>query len=326
MTCWRRLAEWNAAGVWQRLHELLLAELQAADKLDRSRAAIDSSHVRAARRGPKRPEPGRPRPAVLQAPRPDRGRRHPVGRQPDWRQPQRRHPTAAADRQGPTSAWPTWPVTATAGRVVRRPGLRPRQVPPARSWQRDPASHRPPRPATRFGARPIQVGSRTDDRLVLRHATATHPVGTPRRHPRSIPRPRHLHHYLPTRHPTLLGPLSRTRLPDATDASEPASCSRASVRRLNRSDTATYVDACRPSRAECEACAYRTGSSGSTGARSSDTGAPERSPSVQRIDSGHREDPPRAGGVRPRPSARRGTRTVAPQPDEARGNTSWADD
>lgn len=53
MTCWRRLQEWNRAGVWQRLHELLLAELQAAGKLDWSRAVIDSSHVRAARRGPK---------------------------------------------------------------------------------------------------------------------------------------------------------------------------------------------------------------------------------------------------------------------------------
>ena len=53
MTCWRRLEEWNRAGVWQQLHELLLAELQAAGKLDWSRAVIDSSHVRAARRGPK---------------------------------------------------------------------------------------------------------------------------------------------------------------------------------------------------------------------------------------------------------------------------------
>jgi transposase len=53
MTCWRRLEEWNEAGVWQRLHELLLAELNAAGKLDWSRAVIDSSHVRAMRRGPK---------------------------------------------------------------------------------------------------------------------------------------------------------------------------------------------------------------------------------------------------------------------------------
>ena len=30
MTCWRRLRDWNDAGVWQRLHEVLLAELHAA--------------------------------------------------------------------------------------------------------------------------------------------------------------------------------------------------------------------------------------------------------------------------------------------------------
>ena len=30
MTCWRRLRDWNEAGVWQRLHEVLLAELHAA--------------------------------------------------------------------------------------------------------------------------------------------------------------------------------------------------------------------------------------------------------------------------------------------------------
>jgi transposase len=53
MTCWRRLQEWNAAGVWQRLHEILLAELHTAGRLDWSRTAVDSSHVRAARRGPK---------------------------------------------------------------------------------------------------------------------------------------------------------------------------------------------------------------------------------------------------------------------------------
>lgn len=53
MTCWRRLEEWNRAGVWQRLHQLLLAELRQAGKLDWSRAVIDSSHVRAARGGPK---------------------------------------------------------------------------------------------------------------------------------------------------------------------------------------------------------------------------------------------------------------------------------
>jgi transposase len=53
MTCWRRLEEWNRAGVWTALHELLLAELHAADRLDWSKAVIDSSHIRALKGGPK---------------------------------------------------------------------------------------------------------------------------------------------------------------------------------------------------------------------------------------------------------------------------------
>jgi transposase len=47
MTCWRRLREWQDAGVWQKLHEILLARLHAAGRIDWSRAVVDSSHVRA---------------------------------------------------------------------------------------------------------------------------------------------------------------------------------------------------------------------------------------------------------------------------------------
>ena len=47
MTCWRRLDEWNKAGVWQRVHEILLAKLNAAEQIDWSRAVADSSSVRA---------------------------------------------------------------------------------------------------------------------------------------------------------------------------------------------------------------------------------------------------------------------------------------
>ncbi|MGW4565262.1 transposase [Streptomyces sp. NPDC004561] len=46
MTCWRRMRDWNEAEVRQRLHELLLAVLNAAAKLDCSRSVGDSSHVR----------------------------------------------------------------------------------------------------------------------------------------------------------------------------------------------------------------------------------------------------------------------------------------
>ncbi|WP_406102566.1 transposase [Streptomyces sp. NBC_01003] len=54
MTCWRRLAARNEAGVWDQLHAVLLKELRSKNQLDWSRAVIDSSHVRAARRAQKR--------------------------------------------------------------------------------------------------------------------------------------------------------------------------------------------------------------------------------------------------------------------------------
>jgi transposase len=47
VTCWRRLREWQEQGVWQQLHEVLLAKLNAAGGIDWRRAAVDSSHVRA---------------------------------------------------------------------------------------------------------------------------------------------------------------------------------------------------------------------------------------------------------------------------------------
>ena len=47
MTCWRRLAEWHAAGVWEKLREVLLARLQEAEVIDWSRAVVDSASVRA---------------------------------------------------------------------------------------------------------------------------------------------------------------------------------------------------------------------------------------------------------------------------------------
>jgi transposase len=47
VTCWRRLRDWQERGVWQMLHEALLAKLNAAGEIDWQRAAVDSSHVRA---------------------------------------------------------------------------------------------------------------------------------------------------------------------------------------------------------------------------------------------------------------------------------------
>lgn len=53
MTCWRRMRDWQAAGVWQRIHTCLLTKLRHADQLDWSRAIVDSGSVRALHGGKK---------------------------------------------------------------------------------------------------------------------------------------------------------------------------------------------------------------------------------------------------------------------------------
>ncbi len=47
MTCWRRLRDWHAAGVWKKIWQALLDELGEADLIDWSTSAIDSCSVRA---------------------------------------------------------------------------------------------------------------------------------------------------------------------------------------------------------------------------------------------------------------------------------------
>ena len=58
ITCWRRLRDWQAAGVWDRLHRELLRRLHDADRIDWSRACVDSSSI-AAKKGVR--QPGRTR-------------------------------------------------------------------------------------------------------------------------------------------------------------------------------------------------------------------------------------------------------------------------
>jgi transposase len=53
MTCWRRLRDWQKAGVWDKIHQILLSKLRKADKIDFSRAIVDSASVRAVLGGKK---------------------------------------------------------------------------------------------------------------------------------------------------------------------------------------------------------------------------------------------------------------------------------
>ena len=54
-TCWRRLRDWQEAGVWEELHRALLDRLGEADRIDWERASLDSASV-PAKRGARRPE------------------------------------------------------------------------------------------------------------------------------------------------------------------------------------------------------------------------------------------------------------------------------
>ncbi|GHD76404.1 hypothetical protein GCM10010317_092920 [Streptomyces mirabilis] len=126
MTCQRRPAAWNEAGLWDQLHVVLLEKLRSKDKLDRSRAVVDSSHVRAARRGPQSgPSP---------ADRARSGSEHhlivdgqgiPLAVSPTGGNRGRRHPTPAVARQDPGRRRTGRQAAPTAGRAAGRTRCRP---------------------------------------------------------------------------------------------------------------------------------------------------------------------------------------------------------
>lgn len=54
ITCWRRHREWQQAGVWPRLLELLRQELEAAGAADQARLVVDASIAPAKKGAPRR--------------------------------------------------------------------------------------------------------------------------------------------------------------------------------------------------------------------------------------------------------------------------------
>jgi transposase len=51
MTAWKKLQEWQEAGVWERFHQVILQALETQGQLDWEHAAVDSSSVRATQGG-----------------------------------------------------------------------------------------------------------------------------------------------------------------------------------------------------------------------------------------------------------------------------------
>ncbi len=54
MTCWRRLRDWQEAGIWQLIHFSLLDWLARCGQIDWSRAVVDGSSIRAVFAGARR--------------------------------------------------------------------------------------------------------------------------------------------------------------------------------------------------------------------------------------------------------------------------------
>ncbi len=191
MTAWRRLRAWQQAGVWERLHELLLAELHAAGEIEWSRAVADSQ--------PRASEKGGSKTGPSPVDRGRRGSKHHLlvdgggiplawtltgGNRNDVTQL-----LELLDRVPPVRGRVGRPATA-ARSAARRPRLRPRQVPPpclaARHQTRDRTS--PDR--ARLRPRPPPLGRRAHLRLAPQPPPTARPHRPPPRHPRRLPRPR----------------------------------------------------------------------------------------------------------------------------------------
>ncbi len=84
VTCWRRLRDWQRAGVWARLHRVLLDRLGIADEIDWSRASLDSRLVPAKGGGRTyRPESDGSRQGGLEAASAGRAARPPARARPE---------------------------------------------------------------------------------------------------------------------------------------------------------------------------------------------------------------------------------------------------
>ena len=57
LSCWRRLRNWQAAGVWAALHRALSERLEGAGQLDWRRAALDGARIPVKRGRGDGPEP-----------------------------------------------------------------------------------------------------------------------------------------------------------------------------------------------------------------------------------------------------------------------------
>jgi transposase len=150
MTCWRRLRDWQAAGVWTRLHQILLDRLGRANAVDFSRCSLDSASF-PAKRGTSapartRPTAGSPEPSATCSWKRTASRSR-------FCSAQRTPTTRGAARSAVRRAAPQAP-----GQAARRQRIRLRPLPPVRPPAEQPAPDRAARGGQRRTPGPAQVG------------------------------------------------------------------------------------------------------------------------------------------------------------------------
>ena len=153
------------------------------------------------------PEPGRPRPAGVQAPPPRRGRRAAALLPADRRQPQRHHAVAAAAGRRAAGEGPCRTTAQTSAAAARRPRLRPRPLPASttQAWHQAPDWATGNRARLRLG--PPALGRGAHLRLAAQLQASARALRAPRRHARSVSRSRLLHHLLPATEGVIVKPV-----------------------------------------------------------------------------------------------------------------------
>src|SRR5919107_3674767 len=160
-TCWRRLRDWQEAGVWERLHRALLDRLGQADEIDWSRACLDSASVPAKRGAEGRQEPDGSRQTGLEAPPCFGPRGRPARRSAHGRQrPRLQGPGGGRGRHRADQAASREARQAeeTPRKASRRQGLRLPPLPRGLEEEGHKSAHRPSRYRLQREAGEAQVG------------------------------------------------------------------------------------------------------------------------------------------------------------------------
>src|ERR671914_105592 len=175
MTCWRRLQEWQRAGVWERLHQVLLEELGRGGDIDWSRAAVDSATVAAKKGRCDGSQPDGQGQTGLEASSSRRSTRHSADRALDGCQRSRFAGLGGVARWRAADSRASQPAAPPPGQAARRQRIRLSPVPPLLPKPRDQTAHRPTRDRAEGSSRSAPLGRRTDPRLACSVSSVADP-------------------------------------------------------------------------------------------------------------------------------------------------------